>query len=90
MSPTSGTVGRMIISGTHTGVWIDLGRDQPGMLLQRHKPGDRWRDYLKDSKVVQSPVDIAQLPLGKYWWENVETYCLPHLHFFLRKKSINL
>lgn len=47
-------------------VWIDLGKDEPGMILQQRKRGDRWRNYLKDGKQVKSPVKLDKLPAGKY------------------------
>ena len=48
---------------------LRLGRDEPGMTLQReYGEGDYrvWRDYLVDGEVVKSPVDIDTLPWGKY------------------------
>ena len=55
----------MISAGTHTGVRIDLGNDDPGMVLQR-LDGGLWRDYLVGGGPVLSPVDIEALPPGKY------------------------
>jgi hypothetical protein len=54
----------MIIAGTHPPISIDLGTDEPGMVLQRLK--DEWMDYQVNGKVVKSPVDIDALPPGKY------------------------
>ena len=59
----------MIVAGTHTGVYIDLGNDAPGMILQcRYREGGMyiWRKYLVDGETVKSPVDIDTLPPGKY------------------------
>lgn len=56
----------MISAGTHTGVWIDLGNDKPGMKLQRRERGQDWKNYLVNRRVVKSPVDIEALPAGKY------------------------
>ena len=52
----------MIVAGTHPSIDIDLGKDEPGMTLQREyrEGGYRvWRDYLKDGRVVQSLVMIS-------------------------------
>ena len=59
----------MIVAGTSPLIWIDLGKDEPGMSLQReYRERGRlvWRDYLVDGKPVRSPVDIESLPLGRY------------------------
>jgi hypothetical protein len=59
----------MIVEGTHPSVQIDLGNDEPDMILQREYRDGRhlvWRDVMKDGKVVKSPVDIDALPLGRY------------------------
>ena len=59
----------MISAGTHAGVWTDLGKDEPGMILQyRNIEGGYivWRDYKVDGEVVKSPVDIEKLSAGKY------------------------
>jgi len=56
----------MIIAGTYTDVWIDLGNDQPSLILQHKKRGDRWRDYMMDGKVVKSSVDLAKLQPRRY------------------------
>ena len=59
----------MIVAGTSPLLYIDLGKDEVGMTLQREYSGAGylvWRDYLKDSKSVTAPVDIETLPVGKY------------------------
>ena len=59
----------MIAEGTHPPVQIDLGKDEPGMTLQREcwEGGYRvWRDYVVNGELVKSPVDIDALPWGKY------------------------
>jgi hypothetical protein len=53
-----------IVEGTHPFISIDLGRNEPGMTLQRLE--DEWVDYKVDGKVVKSPVDIDALPPGRY------------------------
>ncbi len=61
----------MIVAGTYPPINIDLGKDEPGMILQREYREDGllvWRDYLKDGKVVMAPVDLDVLPVGKYRW----------------------
>ena len=55
----------MIAEGTYPPTDIDLGKDEPGMTLQRWE-GREWVDYLVDGEVVKSPVDISALPWGKY------------------------
>ena len=55
----------MIVAGTDKYIWIDLGNNEPGMILQRFERGV-WVDYLVDGQRVLSPVDIEKLPLGKY------------------------
>ena len=55
----------MIISGTHPPISIDLGKDEPGMKLQRIERGV-WQDVIKDGELVLSPVDLEALPPGKY------------------------
>ena len=55
----------MIVAGTGPSIYIDLGRDEPGMTLQRLE-GREWVDYLVDGQVVKSPVKIDKLPAGKY------------------------
>ncbi len=56
----------MISAGTDTGVYIDLGKDEPGMKLQRRERGQDWKNYLVNRKVVRSPVDIEKLQAGEY------------------------
>jgi hypothetical protein len=59
----------MIVAGTSPPINIDLGKDEAGMTLQReYREGGYlyWRDYLKDGKVVKSPVDIEALLPGVY------------------------
>ena len=57
----------MITAGTYPP--IDLGRDEPGMTLQ-YRNLERgfivWRDYVVDGEQVLSPVDIDELPAGRY------------------------
>ena len=58
----------MITAGTYPPISIDLGRDEPGMILQyRNLERDQivWRDYTVDGEVVKSPVDIDSLPAGR-------------------------
>jgi hypothetical protein len=55
----------MIVAGTSPSIWIDLGKDEPGMKLQRLE-GRVWVDYLVGGKVVISPVKIDKLPAGRY------------------------
>ena len=56
----------MIVAGTSPPIWIDLGKDEPGMVLQRQDRGSEWVNVVMDGKVVVSPVDIEKLPPGKY------------------------
>ena len=59
----------MITAGTYPLLYIDLGRDEPGMTLQYRNVESGyivWRDYLIDGEVVTSPVDIDGLPVGGY------------------------
>ena len=59
----------MIVAGTSPLIWIDLGKDEPGMVLQlREREGGIyiWRDYMVDGKAVISPIKIDTLPPGKY------------------------
>ena len=56
----------MIVSGTSPLLYIDLGRNESGMTLQRRERGKDWQDYRKDGKVVRSPIDIDELPSGRY------------------------
>jgi hypothetical protein len=59
----------MIVAGTSPPIEIDLGKDEPGMILQ-FRDVERgyivWRDYLVGGKLVKSPVDIDTLPAGRY------------------------
>ena len=55
----------MIVAGTSPHLYIDLGKNEPGMTLQR-LDGRKWVDYVVDGEVVISPVDIDKLPPGKY------------------------
>ena len=55
----------MIVAGTGPPIYIDLGKDEPGMVLQRRE-GREWVDYLVGGEVVVSPVKIEKLPPGKY------------------------
>ena len=60
----------MITAGSYPPISIDLGKDEPGMTLQReYREGGKliWRDVVKDGQVVRSPIDIETLPGGKYW-----------------------
>jgi hypothetical protein len=53
--------GNMIVAGTDQYIWIDLGKDEPGMVQQcryREGRGLVWRDFLVDDKSVLSPVNI--------------------------------
>lgn len=56
----------MIISSGHTGVWIDIGDNKPGMKLQRRERGQDWKNCLVNRRVVKSPIDIERLPAGKH------------------------
>ena len=54
----------MITAGTCLPILIDLGKDEPGVTLQRW---DReWVTVIEDGEVVKSPVDIDALPAGRY------------------------
>ena len=59
----------MIKAGSYPPVSIDFGKDEPGMTLQ-YRNVERgqvvWRDYQVDGEAVKSPVDIDELPAGKY------------------------
>ena len=59
----------MITAGSYPPISIDLGRDEPGMILQReYREGGKliWHDVLKGGKTVKSPVDFEKLPFGVY------------------------
>ncbi len=53
----------MIYAAGDLGVRIDLGDDEPGMVLQRREK-DGWHDYQADGKPVTAPIDIESLPSG--------------------------
>ena len=55
----------MIVAGTDKYIWIDLGKDEPGMTLQRFD-GRVWGDYLVKGQRVLSPIKIEALPPSKY------------------------
>jgi hypothetical protein len=46
-------------------IYIDFGKDEPGMTLQP-LDGRLWVGYVVDAEVVKSPVKIDQLPSGRY------------------------
>jgi hypothetical protein len=48
----------MITAGTYPAIYIDLCKDEPGMILQREVKRDQWIDCLVDSKPVKSPIAI--------------------------------
>lgn len=50
----------------HQSARQDLGKDEPGMTLQREVERNQWIDYKVDGEVVKSPIDIDTLPAGKY------------------------
>ena len=59
----------MIVAGTSPLLQIDLGNDEPGMILQYRDIESGyivWRDVLVDGEVVKSPVDINGPPVGVY------------------------
>jgi hypothetical protein len=59
----------MITTSTSPPINIDLGRNEPGMTLQREYHDGRyldWRDYRVDGETVKSPVDIDALPASRY------------------------
>ena len=49
----------MIVSGSYPPIYIDLGKDEPGMILQRRER-DGWVDVIVDGEVVKSPVDSGK------------------------------
>ena len=56
----------MITAGSYPPISIDLGKDEPGMTLQRrYREGGYliWRGFTVDGELVKSPVDIDALPL---------------------------
>ena len=59
----------MITAGSYPPFSINFGKDEPGMTLQYRdvKNGQIvWRDYTVDGEVLRSPVDIDELPSGRY------------------------
>jgi len=36
----------MIVAGTYPPISIDLGKNEPGVILQREVKRDQWNDYL--------------------------------------------
>ena len=59
----------MILAGTGPLLYIDLGKDEPGMTLQCLEDRE-WVDYVVGGEVVKSPVDIDKLPFGVYGFTN--------------------
>jgi len=55
----------MIVAGTGPLIYIDLGKDEPGMVLQR-QDRDGWVDVIINGDVVRSPIKIDKLPAGRY------------------------
>ena len=55
----------MIVADTGPFIYIDLGEDEPGMILQRRE-GREWRDCEVDGKPVIAPIKIDSLPPGVY------------------------
>jgi hypothetical protein len=55
----------MIVEGTHPSINIDSGNDEPDMTLKR-LDGKEWVDYKIDRKLVKSPVDMDELPVGRH------------------------
>ena len=59
----------MITAGSYPPISIDFGKDEPDMTLQ-YRDVERgqivWRDYTVDGEVKKSPVDVDELPAGKY------------------------
>jgi len=55
----------MIVAGTGPFIYIDLGKDEPGMILQRRE-GREWRDFQVEGKAVKAPIKIDSLPPGRY------------------------
>lgn len=53
----------MISAGTSPPIWIDLGKDEPGMVLQCYERHE-WVTVIEDGRAVKSPVE--KLPAGKY------------------------
>jgi hypothetical protein len=57
----------MIVAGTHPPISIDLGSNEPGMILQRW--AGEWVNYKVDGKVVVSPVDSGEMIDHQYEFE---------------------
>ena len=55
----------MINASTSPLLYIDWGKNEPGTTLQRRVDGERV-DCKADGEVVKSPVDIDELPAGRY------------------------
>jgi hypothetical protein len=52
----------MITTSTSPFLYIDWGKDEPGMILQREYRDGRhlvWREYEVDGETVKAPVDIV-------------------------------
>ncbi len=58
----------MIVAETGLLIYIDLGKGEPGMVLQRRE-GREWVDYVVGGEVVKSPFDIDTLAAGECWLE---------------------
>jgi len=56
---------RLILAGTSPFIYINLGKDEPGMILQRRE-GREWCDYQVEGKPVKAPIKIDSLPPGRY------------------------
>jgi hypothetical protein len=59
----------MITASTSPFLYIDPGKNEPGMILQCEYREGRylvWRDYKIDGETVKAPVDIDALPAGRY------------------------
>ena len=59
-------VNMIIIDRTSPPISINLGRNDPGMTLQREVKRDQWINYLVNGEPVKSPVDLDALLAGKY------------------------
>ena len=64
-SPTCRPSGSPAIPHRQTAAGPHPGSNQPGAVLQRYEDG-QWRDYVADGQLVVSPVDMEQLPPGRY------------------------
>jgi hypothetical protein len=61
--------GYMVVASTSPLLWVDLGKDEPGMTLQsEYREGGYlvWRDFLIKGENVTAPIDIESLPPGVY------------------------